>query len=126
VLLISGCLPVDDGGEDNHLPKDQVRAPAYLGEMQIFIMESYPVQISLYIQGELPTPCHTFSYSITDPNEKLEIHVDAFSLVEDEAVCVQMVQPFEENIPIPMAGQADGNYSVWVNGEKVGEFSYPA
>lgn len=125
LFIFSGCLPRGTGDPDNLPPDDMVRGPVYLGEMQLFIMESYPVQVSLHILGELPTPCHTFSYSITDPNDKMEIHIDVFSIVEDEAVCVQMVQPFEENIPIPMAGKADGNYSVWVNGEIVGEFSYP-
>jgi hypothetical protein len=88
-------------------------------------MESYPAQISLHVSGELPTPCYIFRYTITEPNEKMEIHIDAFSLVEDGAICVQVIQPFEENVTIPITGQADGLYTVWVNGEKVGEFSYP-
>lgn len=125
ILALAACIPGNVDNSDDPPPDAMVRDPVYLSGMQLFVMESYPVQISLHVSGELPTPCHTFSYTIAEPNEKMEIHIDAFSLVEDEAICVQVIQPFEENVTIQMTGQADGLYSVWVNGEKVGEFSYP-
>jgi inhibitor of cysteine peptidase len=127
ILLISltACFPGNVNSPGNLLSGNMVRGQVYLGEMQLLIMESYPVQISLHISGDLPTPCHTFSYSMTEPNEKMEIHIDAFSIVEDGVICVQMIQPFEWNVSIPMTGRADGVYTVWVNGEKVGEFAYP-
>jgi hypothetical protein len=107
-------------------PQDNmVQGQVFLGEMQLLIMESFPVQIALHVQGGLPTPCHVFEFTIAEPNEKNEIHVDAFSLVSEGAICVQVMQPFEETVSLPMVGQPDGKYSVWVNGEKVGEFSYP-
>jgi hypothetical protein len=36
-----------------------------------------------------------------------------------------VIEPFEESVSIPMTGKPDGMYTVWVNGELVGEFSYP-
>ena len=125
LLILSACTSNNLNNPGNPPPDNMVRGPVYLGEMHLVVMESYPVQVSLHVSGELPTPCHTLSYTISDPNEKMEIHLDAFSLVEDGTICVQVIHPFEENVPIPMTGQADGFYTVWMNGEKVGEFSYP-
>jgi len=125
MTILVACSPIYTNNPDDPLPDTMLIGPVYISETQLHVMESYPVQVSLHVSGELPTPCHTFSYTIAEPNEKMEIHVDAYSLVEDGAICVQVIQPFDENVTIPMAGRADGFYTVWVNGEKVGEFSYP-
>lgn len=97
----------------------------FLSEIQLLVMESYPVQIALHIKGEFPTPCHSFGFTIAEPNEKKEIHVDVYSLVEEGIICIQVIQPFAERVSIPMTGKPDGIYSIWVNGELIGEFSYP-
>jgi len=102
-----------------------VRGPIFLEEFNLLIMESFPVQIALQVKGELPTPCHSFSYSIAQPNEKKEIHVDMYSLIEEGVICIQVIQPFEDTVSVPMIGQPEGEYTVWINGELVGEFSYP-
>ena len=47
----------------------------------------------------------------------MKIHLDAFSLVEDGAVCVQMMQSFELDVHIPMTSQRDGLYTVLVSGK---------
>ena len=104
---------------------DLVRGMAFINNADLFIMESFPVSVMLSVQGELPTPCNVFKADVTEPNDKNEIHIDVYSEVEEGAVCIQVIQPFDENISIPMAGQPDGTYTVWVNDEKVGEFSYP-
>lgn len=125
ITVLAACSLTNTINPNVPSPDTLVRGPVYMSEMQLYVMESFPVQVSLHVSGELPTPCHTFSYTIAEPNEKMEIHVDPYSLVEDGAICVQVIQPFEENVTIPMTGRADGLYTVWVNGEKVGEFSYP-
>ena len=88
-------------------------------------MESYPIQVMLSLSGDLPTPCHSFHADVSEPNQKNEIHVDVYSLVDPEIMCIQKIEPFVENVSIPMTGAADGTYTVWVNGKLVGEFNYP-
>jgi hypothetical protein len=39
--------------------------------------------------------------------------------------CIAQLQPYEESVSLDLEGLADGDYTVWVNGEQVGEFSYP-
>ena len=112
---------VDPGG------KDLVRGNAYINSAELVIMESFPIQVMLSLTGELPTPCDNFAYKIADPDESNQIHVEVYSLGEADAICIQVLAPFEENISISSLNTPleDGSYTVWVNGELVGEFNYP-
>ena len=97
----------------------------YVDSAGLMVMESYPVQVRLWLAGNLPTPCHSLEYQVAAPDAQNRIHVTAYSTADPAAMCAQVLQPFEESIAIPMEGTADGTYSVWLNGELVGEFSYP-
>jgi hypothetical protein len=97
----------------------------FIDSSDLLIMESYPVQINLHLVGNLPTPCHHFQADVAMPDSQNQIHVRVYSLVNPAVMCTQVLQPFDESVSIPMAGAADGTYSVWVNGELVGEFTYP-
>jgi inhibitor of cysteine peptidase len=142
MIILAACIP--SGGFDPDKPLvatpgptqsqspgitpsqgNLVRGSIFLDEIQLFVMESFPVQIALHVKGELPTPCHSFSFTITEPNEKNEIHVDVYSSIEEGSICIQIIQPFDETISIPMIGKPDGEYTVWVNGELIDKFSYP-
>lgn len=119
-LFIAACTPAappDQSGED--------RGPIYIAEAQLLIMESFPVQISLQITGELPTPCDELVSSIAQPDAQNRIKVQLGSIPNSPAPCIQVLEPFSISLPINMQGAADGIYSVWLNGELVGEFSYP-
>lgn len=96
------------------------RANAFLDSSQINLMESYPVQINLYLQGSLPTPCHQLRVDIIQPDSEKRIHIDVFSVVDPNKICVQILQAFDANIPL--GSFPTGHYSIWVNGSQVGEF----
>jgi hypothetical protein len=102
------------------------RGPVYVSQADLVIMESYPVQVSLHIVGDLPTPCHRFHAEVSKPDSENRIQVAIYSVANTELMCAEVLAHFEENVAIPMNGQAEGTYSVWLNGELVGEFSYPA
>lgn len=89
-------------------------------QVELRIMESYPVQISLHIAGNLPTPCHQLRVKIPGANEKGEIHIEVYSVVHPEEVCPQVLEPFDENIPLGTFEEK--GYTFFVNGEKVGEY----
>lgn len=96
------------------------RGDIFLDSAELLILESYPVQINLVLKGNLPTPCHELRVSAAEADSKNRILVDAYALADPEAVCVQMLQPFEATIPL--GSFPAGHYTVWVNGEKIGEF----
>ena len=100
----------------------------YLHSADVLVMESYPVQVALVIAGELPTPCHElrYHYEIQDLGDEKRIDVNAYSVADPEEICIQVLQPFEEQVSFDLRNAAEGTYAVYLNGERVGEFSYPA
>ncbi|HBG75312.1 MAG: hypothetical protein A2X25_12315 [Chloroflexi bacterium GWB2_49_20] len=96
------------------------RANAFLDSSKINIMESYPVQISVYLQGSLPTPCHQLRVDIAQPDAEKRIQIEVFSVVDPNIICIQMLQAFDVNIPL--GSFPTGLYSIWVNGTQIGEF----
>ena len=84
-------------------------------------MESYPLQVALLIKGTLPTPCHRLRVEVSKPDIQNFIAVEAYSLVDPDQNCIQVLEPFDENIPL--GSYPDGSYTVTLNGEEVGEFT---
>ncbi len=120
--------PSQPSGEDEKNPfsppadgdEDLERRDLELDQQELMIMESYPVQISLHIAGNLSTPCHQLRVKIPAANEEGEIYIEVYSVVHPEEVCPQVLEPFEENIPVGTFGEQ--GYTFFVNGEKVGEY----
>lgn len=97
------------------------RAPVYLDQSDVLLLESLPVQASLRLKGNLPSPCHELRAKVMPADAQHRVNVEAYSLVAPDKVCPAMLQPFEANIAL--GNFASGKYTVWVNGEKVAEFN---
>ena len=97
-----------------------MRGPVYIDETELVILESFPVQIEIVVRGALPTPCASLKWSVEAPDDQGRIMVEAFSLQDPALACVQVLEEIEERLPIGSYSQ--GSYSVWLNGELVGEF----
>ncbi len=113
--LLAACAPAVPEGRDT----------VYFDSAQLLVLESFPIQLRLAMAGNLPTPCHELAYEIAEANAQNQIHVSVYTTVDPAVTCMQVLQPFDESIAIPLDGLADGEYSVWLNGEQIGEFSYP-
>lgn len=96
------------------------RGNIFVEEKGLVIRESYPPQIALGISGNLPTPCHEIRAEISEPDAENKINVDVYSVVDPNMICTQVLKPFMENIEL--GTYPGGHYSVWLNGEMVGEF----
>ena len=96
------------------------RGIIFIEEKGLVIRESYPPQIALGFSGNLPTPCHEIRAEISEPDAENKINVDVYSVVDPNMICTQVLKPFMENIELGTF--PDGHYSVWLNGEMVGEF----
>jgi hypothetical protein len=104
------------------LPTDSslTRGEVFIKEMGVLVRESYPPQISLSLSGALPTPCYQLRMQINEPDEEHKIHVEAYSVVDPDMICTQVLEPFQASIDLGTF--PSGHYSVWVNGELAGEF----
>jgi hypothetical protein len=96
------------------------RGTVYLNKVDLLIRESFPPQLSLVMQGDLPTPCNELRVEVREPDPQNKITVDVYSVVDPSQVCVQVLEPFEE--AIDLGTFPTGHYTVWVNGQMAGEF----
>ena len=97
-----------------------VRGNIFIEESGLVIRESYPPQISLNLNGNLPTPCHQFRADVSKPDTENKINVDVYTVVNPDVMCVQVLKEFTESINL--GTYPSGHYTVLVNGQSVGEF----
>jgi hypothetical protein len=101
---------------DANLQQSQIS----IGQATIVLRESYPVQVAVELKGELPTPCHQLRAVVSLPDVDNKIEVEAYSVVNPQVNCTQVVKPFQQLIELGTF--PSGHYTVWVNGLQVGEF----
>src|SRR4030043_1520995 len=104
IIFFTGCcLPVIPG-----------IGLATLEEIDILTLESFPVQIFVIAKGYLPNPC-TEIYQITQEREGNTFFV-TIEIYCSQEVCIQVIAPFKETIPLEVYGLPAGTYTVEVNG----------
>lgn len=111
-----GNQPYSPQPDDSNMTRGNV----FIEQSDLLIMESYPVQIMLVLKGNLPTPCNQLRVATNPPDEENQIHVDVYSVIDPNQMCAQVLEPFEVNVGL--GSFPSGHYSVWINGESIGEF----
>lgn len=105
-----------------YLPRENdvalTRGPVFLENIDILVMESYPPQYVLSLQGSLPTPCHELRVQVQPPDAEGNIRIEVYSVTDPQRMCVQVLKPFAVRIQL-LSGT--GEYTFWVNGKKVGK-----
>ena len=96
------------------------RGNVFIQKSELLIRESFPPQISLALSGDLPTPCYELRAVVSAPDQDNKINVDVYSVVDPDMICTQVLKPFQENIDL--GAFPSGHYTVWINGELIGEF----
>lgn len=90
-------------------------SPAHIRNVEVSILESFPPQVSVEIEGDHPTPCHETLTEVMEDGSDYTIMV--WSVAPDPGtVCAQVLEPFEVVVPIGN-GFEPGDYTVTVNGE---------
>jgi len=87
---------------------------AQVNSVQIQILESFPVQATANIKGNLTNGCQKLDAS----DQKMEGNKFKITLpvVETGEICTQALVPFEQNIPLQLQSLKKGSYIVDVNG----------
>ena len=94
---------------------EPTRGQAVVDSIDILIMESFPVQVSVTAQGNLPDGCTQIDEVISQQTDTT-FRVAITTLRQPSAICTQALVPFEESIPLDVAGLPAGTYEVSVNG----------
>lgn len=103
IIFATGCFSV--------LP---ITGLAPVDEIDILILEIFPVQINVIASGNLPDPCTEISEVIKErEGDTFFITIKTY---RSPGFCIQVIAPFEEIIPLDVYGLTAGTYTVDVNG----------
>jgi len=102
-ILLTGCNAVE--------PRINL---AEVTEIDILILESFPVQVHVVASGYLPNPC-TKIEEIIQSRESNNFFV-TIKTKSSLLPCIQVLTPFEETIALDVYGLPAGTYNVNVNG----------
>jgi hypothetical protein len=103
---------------DNNLKRDQVFLD--LANSQVATKNAEPGQGHVTLQGNLPDPCHSLRVVVSPPDENYVINLDVYSVVDPSTACNTVLKPFTADIPL--GSYSSGQYTVMVNGEKLGKY----
>jgi hypothetical protein len=90
--------------------------PVYIDSAEVLYLESWPVQVQLWVTGSVPTPCHEVAYEVQDFGSSLDVLL--WSITDPAADCIAVLEPFELGIPLGSYESAD--LPVLLNGEQIG------
>jgi len=112
--LLAGC-GMFGGAETSG--GDLVRDKADVEEVNLLIMESFPIQVAAVARGNLRDGCTEIDEVQSSYDEEtMTFTVEITTVREPNAVCTQVLVPFEERIELDARGLAAGTYTVNVNG----------
>ena len=87
---------------------------ASVDEIDILILESFPVQINVIAKGNLPDPCTEISEVLQE--REGDTFFVSIKTYRPPGPCIQVIAPFEVKIPLNVYGLPAGTYTVDVNG----------
>lgn len=94
--------------DDSELNKAQV------DEIEILILESFPVQVQVLVKGNFTNGCEQIKAINTERQDNTFIITITTHFVGE--ICTQALVPFEETIPLEVEGLPAGIYTVEVHG----------
>ena len=114
-------FPPNDFGPqpaDDLLQRDQVFLD--LANSQVVLRDSMPVQASLKLVGSLSDPCHQLRIVGTRDDVNKQVNLEVYSLFTPGNACITVIKQFSATLPL--GDYSGGHYTVYVNGQIVGEF----
>lgn len=87
---------------------------ATIDSLNVNIMESMPVQVSVLVKGFLSDGC-TSIHRVDRKKEGNTFIIDVFTERPKDAMCTQALVPFEQTVPLDVQGLSAGTYKVKVH-----------
>ena len=105
-LFVAACQPAPTV-DDYALGSD-----AYVEALDILIMESFPVQVSVLVSGYLPDGCTELHEITVEQQQSTFILKLTSRRPTGEIACTEALVPFEETVPLDVYGLEAGTYMV--------------
>ncbi|GAB4520667.1 MAG: hypothetical protein Fur0018_00390 [Anaerolineales bacterium] len=106
---------VPQGGAENPSGGQSPTGQVFVDQVEIVLMESFPLQAAAIVRGSLSDACTTLS-GVDVQRQGNVFRVNLHTERPADAVCAQVLTPFEENVSLDVAGLSAGTYTVDVNG----------
>jgi hypothetical protein len=87
---------------------------APIHEIEVYFMESYPVQVGVYIEGGLRDGCTTFNDAVVTREGNL-VNIEVTVQRPKDAICTQVYSFFEKNLNIGSDFTSGTTYTLIVN-----------
>lgn len=135
VGILSACtsqplaspVPVPVRGDNSYAPQSGdgslMRGEAEIVSASVLVTESLPIQISILLAYRLPTPCHQLRVRQSQPDSQDRIQLDVYGVAIKDKPCTLMALSTPQEATISLGSFPAGQYSVWINGLQVGEFT---
>jgi hypothetical protein len=81
----------------------------------------YPRQVAVYFLGYMPSVCNELRINVNPPDAEARIYIEVYSLMDSSIACDRVFQQFEAMILLGTF--TNGRYMIWVNGERIGDFT---
>lgn len=104
---------------DSKLTRDKVLLD--MDNSRVVVSNETPTQVSVQLSGSLADPCHELRVVVSPANANREINLEVYSVYDSSVMCITVIKTF--NVDIPLGTYPSGQYTVYVNGELLGEFN---
>lgn len=94
---------------------DPIMGLAMVDSVEVQLLESFPVQVNVRVRGDLPDGC-TFVDQVNAVRQETKFNILITTIRPAGQLCTQALVPFEEPVPLEVAGLPAGTYTVEVNG----------
>lgn len=99
-------------------PTEAASGEIYIEDVQILILESFPVQVRAVVSGNLPDGCTEIrAVRVSRGTDPQTFNVEFETERDPNAMCTQALVPFEESVALEVEGLEAGTYTVDVHGE---------
>jgi hypothetical protein len=115
---ITGPMPTGEIPEPRPPIPGNIDGEVFVSSASLVIAESFPIKVSLQVEGEKPTPCHEIFWTTEDDGET--ITVSMISQIAPDQACAQVIEPFM--ISVPLGSWAEASREVVLNGQPMGSF----
>lgn len=98
-------------------PGQPLEGLAVVERVEVLLLESFPVQVHVLVQGDLPDGCTTLAeWSVSREGNAFRVTLPTAR--PKDAICTQALVSYEVTIPLDVAGLSAGTYTVTVNDSK--------
>lgn len=88
----------------------------------LHVARSRPPQLLVNFTYFPPTTCHKLRVEVSEPNDENQIILKAYLIAAKDQVCTTIVLEDPLEASLNLGSYPEGNYSVVLNGDQIGEF----